>query len=137
VFAGLHDARLHEEGGSALFGLPDDHEPFDRFAVPSVTVDALLRTSVLDGGNDGKITLNVPTELRSVELHVPGNDRNWADLGPILLRHDPGAEDERGSCVATTPDGTVLVRIDGISAVARETYDIASETWPTTVGAAT
>ncbi|MGH3757644.1 SDR family oxidoreductase [Actinophytocola sp.] len=137
VFAGLHDVRLHDEGGSALFTLPADGGRFDEFMVPSVTIDALLRTSVLDGGNDGKITLKVPTELRAVEIHLAGNDREWGSrsTAPIVLRHHPGAEGETGSCVATASDGTMLIRIDGISSVARETYDVASAAWLTTMAA--
>jgi 3-oxoacyl-(acyl-carrier-protein) synthase/NAD(P)-dependent dehydrogenase (short-subunit alcohol dehydrogenase family) len=137
VFGGLRDARLHEDGGSARFSMSAAGTRFDEFIVPSVAIDALLRTSVLDGRNPETITLIVPTAIAAIDLHVPGNDQDWGRLcaGGITLRYSMNTESGSGECVATAPDGTVLARLHGISSAPREVYHVRPTTRQTTMEA--
>lgn len=130
VFAGMHAAQLHHDGGSALFRLPADDQ-LDGFLTPSVAFDALLRASVLDGCRPDSITMMVPTAIREINIHAAGNDlelrRRWG--ADITLRHYSDAAGGPGRCLATAHDGTVLFGIDGISGSPRETYDLISGRW--------
>ncbi|WNV87753.1 SDR family oxidoreductase [Umezawaea sp. Da 62-37] len=128
VFGGLRDARLHGDGGSARFGMPHRGTRLDGFTVPSATIDALLRTSVLDGRNAETVTMIVPTAIAAVEIHVPGNDREWdvRCTGQITLRYLANTGGDPGECVATAPDGTVLATVRGISSVPRDVYEVSS-----------
>jgi NAD(P)-dependent dehydrogenase (short-subunit alcohol dehydrogenase family) len=130
VFAGLHGARLHHDGGSALFRLPVDDQ-FDGFLMPSVALDAVLRASVLDGRRPDSVTMIVPTAIREITIHTVGNDpelaRRWG--AEITLRHCSDPAGGAGRCLATAHDGTVLFEMDGISGSPRETYDLGSGRW--------
>lgn len=135
VFAGLHGARLHHDGGSALFRLPVGDQ-LHGFLMPSVALDALLRALVLDGGHPDSITILVPTAIREITIHTAGNDlelaRQWG--ADITLRHYSDAAGGAGRCLATAPDGTVLFSMDGLSGSPRETYDLVSGRWLTAAG---
>ena len=134
VFGGLRDARLHEDGGSARFGMSHPAAPFGEFTVPSVAIDALLRTSVLDGRSPDTVTMIVPTAIAAIDILVPGNDLEWDGRcgGEITLRYLTNTRSGSGECVATAPDGTVLARLHGISSVSREVYTVTSTTGRTT-----
>ena len=122
VFSGVREARLHPDGGSSLFGFPARTTIFDRFVIPSVAIDALLRSSVLDGSRSGPPIAIVPTAIDEIEIHVQGNDADWDELcaGGIVLRH----REPTGSCIAVAPDGTILASLRGISSVPRDTRQL-------------
>ncbi|MBM7774866.1 3-oxoacyl-(acyl-carrier-protein) synthase [Actinokineospora baliensis] len=128
VFSGLTDARLGRAGvgGSARFGMRPRGTALDRFTVPSATLDALLRSSVLDVGDSGAIPVIVPTAIAAIELYAPGNDSEW-DIrcsGEITLRYRTNTRSGTGEYVATAPDGAVLATLHGISSVSRELHEI-------------
>ncbi|GLW89713.1 SDR family oxidoreductase [Actinokineospora globicatena] len=126
IFGGLTDARLHGGGGSARFAMPVRDTPLDRFTVPSAALDALLRTSVLRGGDSRAIAVMVPTAIAAIDIHAPGNDVDW-DIrcsGKITLRYRTNTLTGSDECVATTPDGAVLAKVRGISSVSREEHEM-------------
>jgi NAD(P)-dependent dehydrogenase (short-subunit alcohol dehydrogenase family) len=134
VFAALREARRHDDGGSAVLGLSPEDGTLGKFILPSVTLDSVLRTVVLDGGNPDSIPLVVPTALDSVEFFVAGNDRQiarrWAE--GIVLRHWTDPAGGTGSrCAAVAADGTMLLKVIGISTSVRDVYDLGTGGWQT------
>jgi 3-oxoacyl-(acyl-carrier-protein) synthase/NAD(P)-dependent dehydrogenase (short-subunit alcohol dehydrogenase family) len=133
VFAALREARLHDDGGSAVLSLSPTEGTLGKFVLPSVTLDSVLRTVVLNGGHPDSIPLVVPTALDSVEFFAAGNDRqlaeHWAE--GIMLRHWSDPAGGTGRCVAVAADGTVLLKVTGISTSVRDAYDLGTGRWQT------
>ncbi|WP_426404872.1 SDR family oxidoreductase [Streptomyces sp. R-07] len=133
VFGALHRPRLAADGGSAelRLTLPPGGGVFSRFILPSVALDCLLRTSVLDGRQPGDVPVMVPTRLASVDLYTPANDRELAAEWPdgLALRHwfDPASGEER--CAVAGPDGRALIQVTGIQGAEKGTYDPGTRTW--------
>ncbi|OXM62796.1 SDR family oxidoreductase [Amycolatopsis vastitatis] len=130
VFGGLRDARLHEHGGSALFGMSRHATRLDDFTVPSVALDALLRTSVLEGQDSETITAVVPTAISLIDIHAAGNDRDWSNRcgGDVALRYCPAVDSGFDEGVATLPNGTVLARFRGLSSVSKGSVKLDRQT---------
>ncbi|MFC8076429.1 SDR family NAD(P)-dependent oxidoreductase [Streptomyces sp. NPDC057307] len=133
VFRAMRRPRLVADGGSAelRLSLPRDGGVFSRFILPSVALDCLLRTSVLDGRQPGAVPVMVPTRLASVDLHTSANDVELAAGWPdgLLLRHwfDSGSGEER--CAVVGPDSRALIQVTGISGAEKGAYDPATDTW--------
>ncbi|WP_441249248.1 SDR family NAD(P)-dependent oxidoreductase [Kitasatospora sp. McL0602] len=132
VFSALQRPRLESDGGSAELRLtvPPEAGPFDRFVLPSITLDCLLRTVVLDGRHPEQVGVIVPTALGSIELHTTANDLALAEAGgEITLRHwyEPATGAEY--CAAVAADGRALIRVGGISGAAKGTYDTRTKAW--------
>ncbi|HVK19968.1 MAG TPA: SDR family oxidoreductase [Actinokineospora sp.] len=131
VFANLCDARLHDDGGSAQVHFPPIGDPLGRFAIPSVLLDSALRAVVFDGRRPGELPLVIPTALAAVDLFTAGNDATlvarWGE--GITVRHwsDPNGTDSH--CAAIAADGTVLLRITGITTSTRDVFDTRTHRW--------
>ncbi|WP_158853886.1 hypothetical protein [Saccharothrix deserti] len=82
-----------------------DHR-FDGYLLPGDALDALLRTAAPPESI---------TSLRSIDIPVPADDRELARLlgAHVDLRHYSTPDGERYT--ATTADGTVLVRLEGVT----------------------
>jgi 3-oxoacyl-(acyl-carrier-protein) synthase/NAD(P)-dependent dehydrogenase (short-subunit alcohol dehydrogenase family) len=135
VFSALREARLHDDGGSAVLGLALEEGTLGKFLLPSVTLDSVLRTVVLDGRHPDSIPLVVPSALKSVEFFAAGNDRQlaqrWAE--EITLRHWTDPAGGTGTCAAVSPDGTLLLRVTGISTSVRDVYNLRAGRWQTRI----
>jgi len=133
IFGALCEAQLHEDGGSAELRLPPLDDAWAAFfLLPSVTLDCVLRTVVLDGRGQQEIPLIVPIGIAEIDFGTVGNDsalaRRWGN-GGITLRHWAGAAEDGGRCAAVASDGTVLLSISGISASVRGRYDLDGGRW--------
>ncbi|WMX48573.1 SDR family oxidoreductase [Streptomyces roseicoloratus] len=133
VFGALHRPRLTVDGGSAdlRLSLPPGGGVHARFLLPSIALDCLLRTSVLDGRRRAAVPVIVPTGLASVDLYTSANDVELAARRPdgLVLRHwfDPVSGD--GHCALACPDGRALVRVSGIRGAELGSYDPDARTW--------
>ncbi|GAA0477233.1 SDR family oxidoreductase [Streptomyces olivaceiscleroticus] len=133
VFEALRCPRLAADGGSAelRLSLPPSGGVFSRFILPSIALDCLLRTSVLDGRQPGDVPVMVPTGLASVDLYTPANDVELAAGWPdgLVLRHwfDPASGEER--CAVAAPDGRALIQVTGITGADKGAYDPGTRTW--------
>ncbi|MFF7778446.1 SDR family NAD(P)-dependent oxidoreductase [Streptomyces tanashiensis] len=133
VFGALRRPTLTADGGSAelRLALPPGGGVFSRFILPSVALDCLLRTSVLDGGRPGGVPVIVPTALASVDLFTPANDTDLAAAWPdgLVLRHWRDAASGEARCGVVAPDGRALVRVTGVRGAEKGTYDPGTRTW--------
>lgn len=135
VFDTVHRPRLEADGGSASLrlDLAPDAGPFSRCVLPAVTLDALLRTSVLDGSRPDGVPVMVPTALAGVELYTAANDAELADSwgDGVTLRHwrDPASGESR--CAAVAPSGQALIRAVGVTGADQGVYDTRTRTWRT------
>ncbi|MDQ3404010.1 MAG: SDR family oxidoreductase [Actinomycetota bacterium] len=133
VFGSLRSPRLEPDGGSAWLHptLPADGEPFSRFMIPSVALDCLLRTSVLDGREPDTIPALVPTAIASVDFYTMVNDVDVAGTWPSGLRlrhwHDPVSRQRH--CAVVTPDGRALFRATGITGHNKSLFDVRTGQW--------
>ncbi|WEV29336.1 SDR family NAD(P)-dependent oxidoreductase [Streptomyces sp. 71268] len=141
VFDALSEPRFQPDGGSATLCLAPvrDSAPFDGFLLPSLALDCLLRTCVLDGRRPGPVPVLVPTALASVDLFTTANDRELAATYPdgLVLRHwfDAATGDECYAALA--PDGRVLLQVTGVSGAVKGWYDAATASWRGQAPAAT
>ncbi len=129
VFPALAEARLLPDGGAAELSLTmpepgDGAVRWDDFLLPSVALDALLRTIALDGRNPEAIDVLVPTALADVTLHTAANDRQLAARWPrgISLRHQITADGEHRHA-AHSPEGALLLSARGVSGAVRATWE--------------
>ncbi|MEO5873433.1 MAG: SDR family oxidoreductase [Streptosporangiaceae bacterium] len=135
VFGALRNHRLEPDGGSAelrlTFPAGGGGGIHSRFALPSVALDCVLRTSVLDGGNPGEVPVIVPTALGSVELYGPANDLDLAAAWPegLPLRHWSDPATGEVICALAGADGRALLRVRGISGAVKGRYDPGTGTW--------
>jgi acyl carrier protein len=109
-FASIADVRIGDSGGTAHFA-PDLGEWADRladFRLPGLLLDAVIQLSVLTAGNGAML---VPVAVREIEVFTGLNDIGVIDrFGTAVTVHAvPGH-----FAVAQAPDGTVLLRIDGV-----------------------
>ncbi|MFE5591377.1 SDR family NAD(P)-dependent oxidoreductase [Streptomyces sp. NPDC056549] len=133
VFRALRHPRLAADGGSAelRLSLPPGEGVYSRFILPSVALDCLLRTSVLDGARPGDVPVIVPTALASLDLYTPANDEDLAAGWPegLVLRHWSDASSGEEHCAVVAPDGRALVRVTGLRGAEKGAYDPGTRTW--------
>lgn len=123
----------------AALAAPLDPAAFAGFLLPSLSLDCLLRTIVLDGRDALAATIGVmvPTAIERVELFTSDDDRALAARFPtgVQLRHlvsaRPDEPDELHECLAISPQGDVLLRASGIRGAVRAVADLASGAWTT------
>jgi hypothetical protein len=136
VFRSFRAPELHPDGGTARLDFTlatgPDSEPscLADFTLPSVALDCLLRTVVLDGSSPDAIGVMVPTSLERIELCSAANDLALAARWPtgIQLRHRL-TPDGRHECTAISPEGELLLRATGISGSIRATHDLKHGRW--------
>lgn len=109
-FASMAGVRIGGSGGTAHFA-PDLGGWADRladFRLPALLLDAVIQLSVLSAGNGAML---VPVAVREIEVFTGLNDIGVMDhFGAAVTLHAvPGH-----FAVAQAPDGTVLLRIDGV-----------------------
>ena len=137
VFGAMHQPRLLPDGGAATLRLamPDGDSCFTGFALPSVALDALLRTLVLDGRHPDAIGVIVPTAIARIELFTTANDLELAAAWPqgLQLRHRVAATANAAAAddelCALTPDGRLLLRATGVTGAVRQVYDLVHDRW--------
>ncbi|MFE6060544.1 SDR family oxidoreductase [Streptomyces sp. NPDC056431] len=133
VFGALRSPRLTSDGGSAelRLALPPGGGVLSRFLLPSVALDCLLRTSVLDGRRPGAVPVIVPTGLASVDLYTPANDLELAADWPdgLVLRHWYESASGTEHLAVAGPDGRALVRVTGVRGAEKAAYDPGTRTW--------
>ncbi|MFG1661346.1 SDR family NAD(P)-dependent oxidoreductase [Micromonospora chersina] len=134
VFSALQLPRLEEDGGSADLLLPRTlaQGVFSQFLLPSITLDCMLRTTVLDGRQPGcDLPVAVPTRITSVEFYTSANDVELAAQWPegLSLRHwfQPGTGED--ICALANPDGRMLLQAKGMTGVTRGRFDPRTGTW--------
>lgn len=135
VFGSLERPRLEPDGGSAEFRLKIPHTgaPFKDFILPSVALDCLLRTAILDGRAPGDVPVVVPTALDSVELYTQYNDLELAESWPsgLTLRHWFASGTGTGQAALLDPHGRALLQVTGLHGATRALLDPRSQTWKT------
>ncbi|MEV6938271.1 SDR family oxidoreductase [Streptomyces sp. NPDC051132] len=133
VFRSLREPRLEPDGGSAelRLTLPTGGAPYAAFLLPSVTLDCLLRTSVLDGRRPDAVGAMVPTALAAIDLYTAANDVELAEAWPggLRLRHWYDPVSGRQQCAVVTPDGRALIQASGITGTDKSVYDVRSGSW--------
>jgi hypothetical protein len=136
IFDALHEPRFVGDGGSARLRLSvtDRDGPFQHFLLPSLTLDCLLRTAVLDGGRPERVAAMVPTELASIQLFSAANDLELAARWPdgLLLRHWRDRTSGLSRCAAIAPDGQVLLLVEGIGGSEQAVFDVQAGGWLST-----
>jgi predicted flap endonuclease-1-like 5' DNA nuclease len=140
VFPALAEAQLLPDGGAATLSLAmprssDDAVRWESFLLPSVALDAMLRTIALDGRTPDSIDVLVPTAIAEVTLHTAANDRELATRFPtgIALRHQINAAGEHAHA-ALSSTGELLLSASGVAGAVRATWEPALGRWraPTT-----
>lgn len=133
IFDALHEPRFERDGGSARLRLAvtDLDGPFEHFRLPSLTLDCLLRTAVLDGSRPERVAAMVPTELASIQLFSTANDLELAARWPggLLLRHWRHEASGLSRCAAIAPDGQVLLLVEGIKGSEQAIFDVRAGAW--------
>lgn len=109
-FASMTEVRIGSSGGTARFA-PDLGEwacRLSAFHLPALLLDAVIQLSLLTAGNGSAL---VPVAVREIELFTSFNDvQVTGHYGTTVILHAvPGH-----FAVAQAPDGTVLLRVDGI-----------------------
>lgn len=120
VFVATRDTRLHARGRRATYELRQSEADFalESFLLPSVLLDGLLRVAMLDEVADGYRALAAPTAIGRIDLYDRRNDVELQRTEPTidLYSSPPGPFHEglppHNRCVAATPAGTVIARID-------------------------
>lgn len=127
IFDALVEPRFEPDGGSASCRLAVPSQPFREFRLPSLLLDCLLRTVVLDGADPTSVAVLVPTGLARVQLFDGANDLELASRYPagIVLRHWREPRSGASRCTASTPDGRLLVQVDGITGAEQGRFEVA------------
>jgi hypothetical protein len=127
IFDALVEPRFEPDGGSASCRLAVPSQPFREFRLPSLLLDCLLRTVVLDGADPTSVAVLVPTGLARVQLFGGANDLELASRYPagIVLRHWREPRSGASRCTASTPDGRLLVQVDGITGAEQGRFEVA------------
>lgn len=133
IFTSLAEPRFESDGGSGALSLSVTAQdgPFEGFLLPSLALDCLLRTAVLDGNHPEGVSAMVPTGLRCVQLYTAANDLNLAADHPegIRLRHWRDRASGESFCAAVAPDGSILLSVSGITGTALDVYDSRTGGW--------
>lgn len=132
-FRSMTAPMLTRDGGVARLDYTAlDAQTFAGFLLPSLSLDCLLRTIVLDGRDADAATISVmvPTAIDRVELPTPADDLELAARFPtgVQLRHQID-EDGGHQCVALSPTGELLLRAVGIRGAVRAVADLSSGAW--------
>lgn len=137
IFGALRLPRLLDDGGAAelRLGIAAGAGPFTGFLLPSLALDCMLRTAVLDGRRPGTIPVMVPTTLSSLELFTAANDLELAQAWPdgLILRHRRDPVTGQKSCAVVAPDGRALIEAVGIAGVDKGVFDTRRGTWQAAV----
>ncbi|MEU8707282.1 SDR family NAD(P)-dependent oxidoreductase [Streptomyces sp. NPDC048565] len=124
VFVSTGDTRAHPHGRRARYvpDRPGIERWFSGLVVPSVLLDGLARTSVLDRSDGDWTPLAVPRTIRRIDLYGGHTDATLAAAGTrvelysLPARLDlESAEDNRA--VAVTADGDVVLQIKDMTGV--------------------
>lgn len=141
VFDAMVEPRFEADGGSAWarLAVSGSDGPFAGFVLPSLLLDCLLRTAVLDGAAAGVVSAMVPTGLAGIRFYDVGlragaglgNDVQLATLAPsgIWLRHVRDARTGVRQCAAVLSDGRVLVVVDGVAGADQARFDVGTGRW--------
>ncbi len=132
MFVSTTDTRLHPWGKRARYRLQlDPSDPaFTRFRVPSILLDGLARTGVLDVVDGDLVPLAAPLSIRRIDLYEAGNDLEIAARYPCvdLYAQFDAAPDYTGSggpgtgrpngggnrFAAVRPDGRLLLQFQDL-----------------------
>ncbi|MFC9943262.1 SDR family oxidoreductase [Streptomyces pratensis] len=125
-FEATTETRRHPQGARSTFRARLDTEPgpWESFLMPTVLLDALARTGVLDPV-DGLVPVAAPLSIRRIDLYQQANDLDLtARHGPLdLYVTNPGfsgpAREERAEnrFVAVAPGGRIVAQMKGLDAV--------------------
>ncbi|MFI5778757.1 SDR family NAD(P)-dependent oxidoreductase [Nocardia sp. NPDC051570] len=133
VFSALREPRLVADGGAAQLNprVRTTDGPFASFVLPSIVLDCVLRTSVLDGHRPDVVSALVPTALASVDLYSLVNDVELSETWPdgLVLRHWHDPVSGLRHCAVVTPAGRALLRVTGVDGVDKDLYDLRTGRW--------
>ncbi|MER6615800.1 SDR family oxidoreductase [Streptomyces xantholiticus] len=123
VFHATSGTRRHPLGARSLYRPRLDARtgPWGEFLMPTVLLDAMARTGVLDPV-DGLVPVAAPLSIRRIDLYEGANDAE------LLARHgslelyvtNPGFSGERqggNRFVAVAPDGRVVAQMKDLDAI--------------------
>ena len=130
MFDSTTDTRLHPWGKRSSYRLQlDPADPvFSRFRVPSILLDGLARTGVLDLVDGDLIPLAAPLAIRRLDFYEQGNDLEIAsrysrvDLYATFSAApdyaaggaEPGSSGGRNRFTAVRPDGRLLLQFQDL-----------------------
>ncbi|MCO8308815.1 SDR family oxidoreductase [Streptomyces sp. RKCA744] len=114
--------RRHPQGSRSVFRprLDPHAAPWASFLTPTLLLDAMARTGVLDPA-DGLVPVAAPLSIRRIDLYQRANDVQLAaEYGALDLYVDnpgfSGSHETENHFVAVAPDGRVLASMTGLDA---------------------
>ncbi|MGW2188053.1 SDR family oxidoreductase [Streptomyces sp. NPDC001719] len=128
-FAALTRCRTGPQGNTADLRLSHvaSDSVLSTFRVPSIALDALLRTAALRPAADRWHTAAAPVAIDHIGLYTTANDALLSTQHdtPLTLHAEPLESQHSTCCSAITEEGQVLLRITGLT-----THDIGGRTIP-------
>jgi hypothetical protein len=132
MFSSIQNLKLEPYGGSAdlKLDLSSDSGILTGFTLPSVALDCMLRTCVLDGRNAQAVKVIVPTRFDSVEFYSKANDHLLRSgyPGGLYLYHWLDASDV-SHCAITDSGGFAVVVATGVSGVSLGAFSESAGQW--------
>lgn len=124
-FVSTTRTRVHPLGKQALSAIDfGEFGPvFERFVMPSVSLDGLARVGVLGTVHGDYLPIAAPSAIRRIDIYEPGNDLElWRAHGALELYATPAGFDmSKGRTVnrlaAVRRDGRVVLEMKDIRAV--------------------
>lgn len=104
-------------------GVPADDPVFSRFVVPSIMLDGLARTAVLNYVADDYIPLAAPITIRRIDIYEDGNDcelsRRYERIDLYATPREFALEGDgsRNRFVVARPDGRMLMQMKDVTGV--------------------
>ncbi|HEX6077192.1 MAG TPA: SDR family oxidoreductase [Micromonosporaceae bacterium] len=124
--------RLHPRGKRARYAprLAADDPVWSRFRVPSLLLDGMARTGVLNLVDGHLVPVAAPVSVRRIDLYQDANDLTLAARGAIELYATPaefalsGPAATSNRFVAVGPDGHVVAQIKDVAATVLGHLDV-------------
>jgi NAD(P)-dependent dehydrogenase (short-subunit alcohol dehydrogenase family) len=128
MFVSTTQTRLHPWGKRSTYrlALAEGDPAFSRFRVPSILLDGLARTGVLDLVDGDLIPLAAPLSIRRLDIYEPANDLEIAakypsvdlyatfDAPPDYTGQSAGRAGGGNRFTAVRPDGRLLVQFQDL-----------------------
>ncbi|MEV0944283.1 hypothetical protein AB0I90_28455 [Micromonospora wenchangensis] len=120
AFVSTTGLRLHPLGARARYTAPAGAgSVFDRFTVPVLLLDGLLRLIGTELVDDRYVPIFAPTRIRRIDLHVGGGDVVLGGAGAVELFATP-----RAAALLGAEGGTRALAVDGTGRVLVQIKDV-------------